>query len=217
MSNLNYDIEPLRENEVAGAKTINPLVRFVLGIQAPSDYLSINPNGRGSINIELDSGSLAKWILSMVNSESLKFDFKCTIGGNNGRSLSVAGGKVYFPDDVASISSMSHTLSSSDSGKMIYVRLTSKTLGTLVLDNAVTHTLMTGNDDYRVCLPIATITYSSGQYGIRYQHIGSFAFESLPYFWKDGYSKSDYQFLVHRDGENEERWESANDCDEENA
>ena len=216
---LNYDIRRLKDNEIAGADTINPMVRFILGMKSQSEYLTINPDGMGSVNFDLDAESLLKIAQTFISQQTdgLNFDFRCTIGGSTSHSLSVSGGRVWFPQsgDVASISSYSHTLSSGDVGKMLYVRLTSKTSGTIVLDNAVTHTLQTGNDEYRVTLPIATITRSGENYGVRYHHIGSFALLEEPFFWKDGYDKSAYQFLVHRQDQNEERWVSASDCNEE--
>lgn len=219
---LNYDIEPLDDNQIAGAKTINPIIKYILGMDSTSDFLAINPNGRGSVNFDLDAGALAKWILSMIDDNTglnLEWDFKVnfTKSGSSNR-ISVRAGQVFFPDNSVSISGINNqSISSSSSGKMVYVRLNSKSSGELVIDNAVTHTLQTGNDNYRMTLPIATITYKSSNntWSARYHHIGSFSFGSYPYFWKDNFTKGDYQFLVHRNGQNEERWVSAGDCSSE--
>ena len=205
----------LAENEIAGADTINPIVRFIRGIRSTDDYLMLNPNQFDSMDLSLDMDALRDWALNALPFASAsEHTFRATMTDDN--HFSVTGGNVWFPEDMASISSMgTHQC---HSNKMVYIRLTSKTHGTLVYDDPITHTLMTGNDDYRMCLPVCyTWQDSRNVWHIRYYHIGDYSFTQLPYFWKDGYSKSDYQFLVHRDGQNEERWISAGDCNEENA
>ena len=58
MRNFNYNLLRLRENEIAGHETANALIDFMLGMGSTSKYLSINPNGHGSVNFSLDEGGL---------------------------------------------------------------------------------------------------------------------------------------------------------------
>ena len=212
---LNNNRKPLQENEIAGAVTANTVIRHLQGMNSLSEFLSIEPNGQGSVNFDFDAYSLAKVILGMVeDGETLSFDFKCKL---DKKHLTVVAGKVYLPDTpVVSISSMSQTLGNSDSGKMVYVRLSksgSTISGELVFDDPVTHTLMTGNNNYRVCLPVAIVTGSGNNWKVRYMHLGSFSLTQVPYFWIDAYDKSKAQFLSHGANADGETWIDATECE----
>ncbi len=211
---LNHNLKPLQDNEIAGPITTNPIIKHLQGMNSLSEFLAIEPNGQGSVNFDFDAYSLAKVILGMVeNGETLSFDFKCTLDEDH---LAVAAGKVYLPETVVSVSGMSETLGNSDSGKMVYVRLSksgSTIQGELVFDDPITHTLMTGNNNYRVCLPVAIVTGSGDNWKVRYRHLGSFALTQVPYFWIDAYDKSKAQFLSHGANADGETWIDATECE----
>ena len=207
MKLINDDITPLKEHEIAGPQTINPLQKYVLGMHSLSEFLTLNPDGRGSVSFDLNFEALATSIIGLLGeSGGINFDFRCTI---NDGTLYVSSGKVYLPFDVASISAYTHSLASGDSGKMIYARLTSKTSGEIVLSSGVTHTLQASN--YRLTLPIATITYTDGEWGITYHHLGAFALEEEPYFWISNYNKNENQHLVHDAGADGTKWAKIED------
>ena len=209
---INYDMHRLKDGEIAGKETVNPIVNFVQGMRSISDFLTINPNGRGSINFDLDFAALAANILKLIKIPELNFDFECSIS-SNGR-LTVSSGTVFLPFNSVSISSYSHNLSNSDSGKMVYVRLNSASSGEIVLSSGVTHTLQTGNNDFRVTLPVATLTKSGANWRIKYHHIGSFDLTTVPYFYEVGYDKSQVQTLDHTDGTNGMQWVTYGECPE---
>ena len=202
----------LAENEIAGAETMNPIVEFIRGIRSTDDYIMLNPNPLNSMDINLDMDALREWALNALPfNTSLEHTFKASVS-DNGR-LSCTGGNVWFPDDMASISALSST--SCHNNYMVYIRLTSKTQGTLVYDNGITHTLMTGNNDYRVCLPVCyTWKDSNDVWHIRYYHIGDYSFTQLPYFWEQNYDKTKAQILGHNANSNGVRWLDTGTCEE---
>ena len=211
MKLINDDIQPLKENEIAGAGTINPLQKYVLGMHSLSEFLTLNPDGRGSVSFDLNFEALAGSILGMLGeSGGINFDFRCTI---NNDTLYVSSGKVFLPFDVATISAYTHNLSSGDSGKMVYARLTSKTSGAIEFSSGVTHTLQTGSNEYRVTLPIATITLTDGAWGIKYHHIGAFSLAETPYFYISGYNKSNTQTLDHAANSDDVTWQTYGTCE----
>ena len=53
-----YKLQRLKENEIAGPKTANALIDFCLGMSTTSKYLTISPNGRGSINFDFNASEL---------------------------------------------------------------------------------------------------------------------------------------------------------------
>lgn len=203
------NFEPLGEKEIAGQRTINPMQRYMLGIHSLSEFITINPDGMGSISLDMDYASLASSILGLLgDSGGINFDFRCDV---NGSTLTVEAGTVFLPFSQVSIAKFTHTLVSGDNGKMIYARLSSTTTGEIVLSNGVTHTLQTGNQDYRTTLPIATVTNNNG-WAVKYHHIGAFTLTETPYFYVSGYSKGSTQTLDHDANTDGGKWVSYGDC-----
>ena len=93
MRSYNYNLKRLGQHEIAGPATANALIDFCLGVSSTSKYLIINPNGRGSVNFELDEGGLMADILSQLDGLGGGYDgpFKLTTTG-------VESGKVVVPD-----------------------------------------------------------------------------------------------------------------------
>jgi hypothetical protein len=210
MSVLGYDIQKLKENEVAGHITTNAIIDFILGMRPVSEFLFINPNGRGSVNIDLDFESLLGQILQAVDAMfgGVGEDFKMTVT-NNG--VSVAGGRVFWTDSYADIQGASFGWSTTDD--IIYIKLTSLTSGTLEQGN-VTHTVRTTNNEMAVTLPLAKMVKdSNNNWSLHYFHRGSYVFVDEPYFLKPNWQKSKAQTLDHRANENGYRWVSYTDCD----
>lgn len=202
----------LAEDEIAGAGTINPIVEFIRGIRSTDDFIMLNPNANNSMNIDLDLDALREWLFRAYPHPELKHSFKAEI--IDGNKIKISSGSVYFPNAKASISAMSQT--SCNSNYMAYVRLTNETTGQIIYDNAITHTLQTGNNDYRVCLPICrTYKDANDVWQVQYYNVGDFAFVEEPYFWVSGYNKSKTQFLMHQSGNNWTEWIDAGDCEEE--
>lgn len=211
MSRLNYDIERLKENEICGAESFNLLIDYVLNFKSLSEFLTLNPDGQGSYTIDLDFAALAAAIIGGLPSNvKLNFDFACNIDSSN--HLTVSAGKIFLPDRQIAISAYNTTISSGDSGKMVYVRMTDKNHADIVVGSAVTHTLQTGNNDFRVTLPIATINIVNSTWQMTYHHIGSFHITQEPYFYISGYNKAANQSLDHAAGYDGLQWNTYGEC-----
>lgn len=205
---LNYNIHPLDEGEIAGKGTINPIVNFLLGMRSQSEFLAINPNGRGSINFDLDADALIKVVLGMVEEgEELECSFKGTI--SNG-SLYVTGGHVYFPDTVVNISggtfddddTVHIVLSGAPYPATITGYLTSQGNVSRTMPNATTMTL-----------PLLTTATVNGTKVVRYYHVGDYAFSWRPAQWCAGYDQSATQSLDHVAGSDIPTWQTYEPCD----
>ena len=208
---LSHNIRRLRDNEIAGADTVNPIVKFLLGMKSQSEYLTINPNGMGSVNFDFDAGSILRNVMEMMHAIDLDFSFKVTISGTS-PTLHVAAGTVYLPDHSVGISSYTHNLALADAEKMVYVRLNSASAGELVFDSAVTHTIQTGGGSYRVTLPIAAVSHSGGSWQVTYHHLGDIELVEMPYCYISGYDRSKVQGLMHGAGADGVKWTDAGTC-----
>jgi len=207
---LNHDIRPLKDNEIAGAQTINPIVQYLLGMRSLTpQYMSINPNGRGSVNFNLNFPALAADVLKLVQADNLEHDFKVSIGET---TVSVSSGKVLFPSNAASIQGDTFNLSGAD-GKTVYALLTSQTAGSLQLGVAPTSLLHVSGNSYTMTLPIATLAYSNNAWSVLYHNIGSFEFGNTPYFWEAGYDRTKAQAYMHN-ANADVAWVTYGDCDE---
>lgn len=96
MRSYSYNLQRLRENEIAGQKTANALIDFCLGMNSTSKYLILNPNGRGSVNFDFDEGGLLADIASMLGGLGGGYDgpFKMTTTGVGAGYVIVPGGSI---------------------------------------------------------------------------------------------------------------------------
>lgn len=193
----------LNDNEIAGAETINPIVDFLRGIRSTSDFIELNPNSNGSMNIGLDVDSLANYLRQDVDVEELQHTFKATI--TSGSSYTISGGTVYFGHDKAfSVSSSSGSGTGS-----YYVQCTSS--GASIQSGTVSHVLNPTNQT--VNLPLFQ-AYNDDGIKFRYYHIGNWAFTDVPYFWIAGYDKTKEQILTHSANTDGLLWQDVAPCDE---
>lgn len=188
------NITQLKDNQIAGAATINPIVDFINGIRTSSgDYIDLNPNENGSLNIDLNIEAL----LALTANESLNRGFRVTVTEG---ALSCTAGNVYFADRCIAVPALASPVTCA-AGYMLYARLTGS-VGELVYGAAVTRTLQpaSGGDPDRVTLPICTTTQTGGEWQIQYSHMGDFVFVNTPYFWISNYNSGAAQSLDHSSG-----------------
>lgn len=193
----------LKENEIAGAETINPMVDFLRGIRSTSDFIELNPNSNGSMNIGLDVDSLANYLRQDVDVEELQHTFKATI--TSGSSYTVSGGTAYFGHNIARTA---NSKSFSGTGS-VYLEVTSSSAE--LKSGTVSNVLNPNNQT--VNLPILQ-AYSDDGLKFRYYHIGNWAFTDVPYFWISGYDKTKAQVLSHSANADGMIWIDIAPCEE---
>lgn len=204
---LNYNLKPLNENEIAGRQTVNPLITHLQGMNSLSDFLSIMPNGQGSVNFDLDVKSIIDVILGMVKTqEALQCSFKGTV---NGSTLTVSSGKVYFPDTVVNVSGGTFS-----TGQTVHIALNGS-------PSSISGSLATGNvsriitNATTMLLPLMTTTTIGGETYPLYYHVGDYVFDWRPGAWISGFDSSATQSLDHVAGSYEPVWQTYSPCPEE--
>lgn len=199
---LGKQFKYLKENEVAGADTLNPIIDYLRGIRSISDFIVLNPNANKSMSIDLDIESLKDALDVTVEASELQHTFKATITSES--SYTISGGTVYFGHDKAfSVSSSSGSGTGS-----YYIRCTSS--GASIQSGTVSNVLDTSNQ--YVNLPLFQ-AYNDDGIKFRYYHIGNWAFPDVPYFWISGYDKTKQQFLSHNANADGMIWIDATDCE----
>lgn len=203
----------LKEGEIAGPDTINPIIELLRGIRSDSEFIDVNPNGLNGMTISFNEGALFNWL--QKGTDKLRFSFQGEISQGANAKIKVSAGTVYVQDSAISISSMGSTTAhnnyvvyaqvTQNSGSLTY---TSSQGGGMVQPSGSGH----GN---RLMLPILqTIKDSSGWY-IKYLHIGDFHFVNQPYFWIPGYDKTKKQSLDHDENTDGYVWTEYGECEEE--
>lgn len=195
-------------HDLAGENTINPMTQWLRNFDCVSEFLNTSVNGNGSISIDLDFPLLAAKILSMV--EKMQGEFKATITGTD--TLSVAAGHVYFPYTSYSFSSYTRSLSASDDGKCVYLKIQADSRAWEI--GGVPGQINSGNTQavFPVCQPYK----SNGVWRVRQMHLGSFIFNFPPHFLIGGYNAAEPQILMHSANETGFTWVSAGDCNAQN-
>jgi len=204
---LNYNLNPLQDNEIAGKKTIDPIQRHLQGMRSLSEFMSITANGQGSVNFDLDMKSIIDVILSMVKvQEALQCSFR---GSVNGNTLTVSSGHVHFPDANVSISGGTFSV-----GQTVHIALTGST-------SSISGQLATGNvtsimtNATTMLLPLMTTVTIRGETYPLYYHVGDYVFDWRPAPWCTGYDASKEQALTHGIGSYAPEWQEIGECEEE--
>lgn len=193
----NLEIEKLRENEIAGAATINPVIDWIRNLCSTSDYLYFSNNAYGGINIDMDFNLLAGQILQMV--ERLAADFKATIDGSK---LTVAGGHVFLPDKSYLLGTFTRNLTAGDDGKAVCLTTDASDSSSgapsweyevLPLPQGIVSSSV-------VRLPLCVPFRDGGKWYVRHLHIGSYVLAVPPAPLIAGYNASRMQSLDHLAG-----------------
>lgn len=198
MARNNLDIEKLRDNELAGAKTINPMVDWARALASTSDYLYLSNNAYGGVNIDLDFTMLAYNILRLV--ERIAADFKATIDGSK---LTVAGGHILLPGETHIMPQYTKSLASSDDGKCLCLTSdassseSSATVWQYEWLAAFPAGIVAGS---AVRLPVCTVSRSGGAWGVVQHRLGAFVFAVPPAPLVAGYDAAKMQSLDHLAG-----------------
>jgi hypothetical protein len=193
----------LKENEIAGADTINPIIQWLRGIRSASDFIEINPNGNNSMSIDLDLISLRRALDIKDTDTILNHTFKAT---ETSSGFSITGGTVFFGIDKAFAVSGRN----GDGEGNYYIQCTSS--GGSIQKGTVGNVLNPNNQT--VNLPLLQATYNNNEWNFKYYHVGNFAFLEYPDFWISGYDKTKPQFLAHNANSDGLVWIDATDCEE---
>lgn len=205
---LNNNLKPLQENEIAGAVTANAIIRHLQGMNSLSEFLSIEPNGQGSVNFDFDDNSFIKIILGMVKeAQEFEFDFKGSISNGN---LSVSSGKVYFPDAVVSVSGGTF-----DDDDTVHIVLTGSASGSISGQLATGGVSGIVTSATTMLLPLMTTATINGEKVVKYYHVGDYVFNWRPPAWCTGYDASKQQALTHGINGFAPEWIEIGDCEEE--
>lgn len=214
MDNGFLNIKSLREGQVAGPDTMNPIIRLLKGLASRSEWVGLAKDGQGSAYVDFDAGGYARWVLNMV--PKLAFGFRASIPDVSPHRLYIEEGRVWFPDRVITVPAA--TVSGLHDGYMAYVRITQAGYNgdpagvEIRYSEGITHTLQTDDDDYRLTVPLCR-TENSGGWGITYLNLGDVVLAETPYFWVDNYDRQADQSLDHRAGEHGLRWRTYRRCE----
>lgn len=203
----------LKEGEIAGPDTINPIIELLRGIRSDSEFIDVNPNGINGMTISFNEGALFNWL--QKGTDKLRFSFQGEISHGANAKIKVSAGTVYVQDNTISISSMGSTTAhnnyivyaqvTQNSGSLTY---TSSQGGGMVQPSGSGH----GN---RLMLPILQTVKDGSNWYIKYLHIGDFHFVNQPYFWIPGYDKTKKQSLDHDENTDGYVWTEYGECEEE--
>lgn len=206
--NNGLQIDRLVDGEVAGPKTVNPVIKWIRNFNVLSDFLNISVNGLGSVDLDFDFPQCAAKILAMI--QDMEAEFKAEI--ENGNRLKVAGGHIYFPYTDRSVGSHSRSLNDiSDNGAITYVSLT---LDNTSWGHGSIDRINSGNTAAR--LPVCVTYKDAGVWHVRQMRLGSFVFNFPPHFLIGGYVENEPQILMHSANETGFSWVSAGDCNAQN-
>lgn len=197
MARNNLDIEKLRDNELAGAKTINPMVDWARALASTSDYLYLSNNAYGGVNLDVDFTLLVYNILRLV--ERIAADFKATISGSR---LTVASGCILLPGETHSIPQYTRSLSSGDDGRTVCITTDASDSagGTPAWEHEISSFPAGIVSGSVVRLPICTVSRTGGAWGVTQHHLGAFVFAVPPAPLIAGYDASRMQSLDHGAG-----------------
>lgn len=205
---LNYNLKPLQENEIAGPITTNAIIKHLQGMRSLSEFLSIEPNGQGSVNFDLDANSLIKVILGMVeDTQELEFDFKGSISNGN---LHVSSGKVYFPNTSVSVSGGTF-----DDDDTVHIALTGSASGSISGSLATGSVSRVITNATTMLLPLLTTATINGEKVVKYYHVGDYVFDMLPPAWISGFRSDSVQALSHDANSFAPVWIDYGQCEEE--
>jgi len=193
--NNNLHVDYLSETNIAGSLTVNPIIRWIQGIQAISEFLTLSPNGSGSVDIDLDFAGICAKTLKLV--EKSYGEFKARIVGKN--KLQIAAGTIYVGDKKFSIPAYNRTLGAGDSGDCMKVTIANNGGGWSASASwgvmppvAVTDTTLV--------IPICKAVKSGKTWQAWQCQLGSVVIPFPPACMIDGYDKNEAQSLDHNKG-----------------
>lgn len=187
--NNNLELEKLRENEIAGAATINPVIDWINNLCSASEYLYFSNNTYGGIDIDMDFNLLAGRILQMM--ERLSVEFKATIDGSK---LTVAGGHVFLPDKSYSVGAFTRNLTDGDAGDCLCINLTASSASYVWTAMPSTGIVTATGATLPLCRPFKT----NGKWYVQHLHIGAYVLPFPPATIIAGYAESKVQALTHQ-------------------
>ena len=187
------EVKRFEPNDVAGEKTINPMLDWMKNFDVMSEFLMTSVMGNGSISIDLDFPLLAAKILSMA--ERMQGEFKAVITGTD--TLTVAAGHVLMPDQTYSLGTYTHSLSAGDAGDILSITVTPQGSASWGWSNSFPAGCVSGQS---LILPVAQPYKDGTTWRVRQLHLGSYVLAFPPASFISGYDATKTQSLDHLSG-----------------
>lgn len=181
-------LKRLKEGEIAGRESLNPIISLLLHLKTDGEYIDINPDGLGSLIWSLNFPNVLRSISEHISSGvslGLEGAFAVSLASS---TFTVSPGSIRFLDTGAVHTAPSIT-SSFPSGTMYVWCAITPSSSTLSSGTSLPLILTT---DYMINIPIARVTSSA----VFYYHVGDILLLT-PYKWLSGYDPSVAQALVH--------------------
>ena len=193
MINNNLILDYLNDDNIAGNGAMNPVIKWIRNMATISEFLTISPNGGGSVDLDFDFAGVCARILKLV--EKSYGEFRASISGKD--RLTVQGGTIYMGKDyVFSLGSYSRNLGAGDDGKVLCANVTARGSVSWSWGSAPS-ALVT---DTGVSLPVAKAVKSGNSWQAWQLHLGSFCFAIPPQCFIAGYDTTKTQSLDHVSG-----------------
>lgn len=208
------NFNPLKKNEIGGAETLNPMLAWIKNFASIDDFIEINPNQKGSIDISLNAEALKAWLsqIMKISGEAINSHFKCVV--NNNSSVSVTAGYVGWDRYITQIGAQS--FNALINGNCLYVKMTAPTTGAITYGTTPTKVIDLGDESNdvppSVNLPIAYTIRNGADWEIEYAHVGDFFYPNLPYIFVFGFELDELQSLDHN-GNGEMMWTTYGECE----
>lgn len=200
-TNNNLELNPLKEGEIAGMQTMNPIISWIKGMATTSDFLLLTANNKGSVNLDMDFDLLAGRILELLN--QLRGEF---IGTTEGNRLHVEGGHIILPTQSWYVGDYVKTLSATDDNKGLTIDLTTSSA------TASWGTVGGGLDGSTFHLPICTVHRSGQKWLVKHWHVGAYVFTFPPAPFIASWNSGAKQSLDH-DSNGNLYWNTYELCD----
>lgn len=208
------NFNPLKKNEIGGAETLNPMLAWIKNFASIDDFIELNPNQKGSIDISLNAEALKAWLsqIMKLTGESINSHFRCTVSNNT--SVNVTQGLIGWDEHITQIAGQSFNVLTE--GHCIYLKMTAPTTGAITYGVAPTKVIDLGDDSSdvppSVNLPIAYTSRNGSDWEITYAHVGDFFFPNLPYIFVIGFDPTHPQSLDHA-ADGRMQWTTYGECE----
>ncbi len=195
-------LKRLKEGEIAGRESLNPIISLLLHLKTDGEYIDINPDGLGSLIWSLNFPNVLRSISEHISSGvSLGLEGAFTVSFTSS-NFTVNAGHVHFIDSGIAHSVSSLTAAKPSAALYVWCTVTSST-ATLNTGASLPSRLL---DASTINVPIARVTSSA----VFYYHVGDILLLT-PYKWLSGYDPSVAQSLDH-DASGAIRWNTYAQC-----
>ena len=195
MINNNLILDYLNDDNIAGNGAMNPVIKWIRNMATISEFLTISPNGGGSVDLDFDFAGVCARILRLV--EKSYGEFKARIIGKD--NLEIAAGTIYVGDKKFSIPAYSRKLGAGDSGDCMKVTIANNGGGWSASASWGVMPPMAVTDTTLV-IPICKAVKSGNTWQAWQCQLGSVVIPFPPPCMIDGYDTAEAQSLDHVQG-----------------